>query len=121
MQSDLNQRISRIDALLGERLYLRGSLREKLADAKGRLPATALKQARELVQARDMLANPNLATKLDRTRIAATCDMLERHLDAVPEGKYRRRAWSAMFGTMALRVLIVIALFLAIIWWRGLV
>ena len=119
MHAHLKTRIAAVDALIGERLHVRGSLREKLTGAKGRLPRVALAQANELVEAAGRLQNPATARTLDPTRIEATCAMLERHLLAIPESKYRRRAWSALIGTIALRLLIVLALLLVVLRWRG--
>ncbi|WP_371154853.1 hypothetical protein [Jannaschia sp. 2305UL9-9] len=119
MHAHLNDRIGGIDALLAERLHLTGSLRDKIADARGRLPRVALAQARELIEAQDRLSNPATARALDPARVEATCAMLERHLHAVPEGKYRRRARSALIGLVAVRLLIVMVLFFALLVWRG--
>ncbi|TFL19137.1 hypothetical protein [Jannaschia formosa] len=120
MHRDIAARIDAVEAALGERLHLSGPLKAKLAGARGRLPRAALAQARELLAARAMLDNPATARHLDAGRIRDTCAMLERHLAAVPEGKYRRRARSAMIGGAALRVLAVLAAFLAFVAWRGL-
>lgn len=119
MHAHLKDRIGGIDALLGTRLHLSGSLKDKLAAGRGRLPRVALAQARELVEAQARLANPATARTLDPSRVEATCAMLERHLAAVPEGKYRRRAWSGLFGIIAVRILIVLALLLTVLVWRG--
>ncbi|MFO6465669.1 hypothetical protein ACK8OR_14840 [Jannaschia sp. KMU-145] len=114
-------RIERTEALLAERLHLRGRLADKLASARGRLPRAALAQGRELVDAKARLANPATARDLDPRRIEATCAMLDRHLAAIPEGKFRRRDRSALIGLAAIRVLIVIVLFAVILSWRGLI
>ncbi|WP_220747530.1 MULTISPECIES: hypothetical protein [Jannaschia] len=119
MHADLTSRIDAVDRMMAERLYLSGSLARKLAAARGRLPRVALAQANELVEAQARLENPATARHLNAARIEDTCKMLERHLVAVPKGKYRRRAQSAMIGLAALRVLIVLALFIAVLSWRG--
>ncbi|WP_179379138.1 hypothetical protein [Jannaschia marina] len=120
MHGDLLQRIANVEALMAERLYLgRGRLDRQLRAARGRLPRRVLRQARELVEAREMLANPATARTVKANRIAATCDLMERALHAVPEGKYRRRYWSARAGMAALNVLAVIALLAVVLWWRG--
>ncbi|UWQ17585.1 hypothetical protein [Jannaschia sp. M317] len=119
MQDRLLNRIDEVDALLGERLHLSGPLRRKLSAARGRLPRVALRQARELLEAKGRLANPTTARALDRSRVEQTCAMLERHLSAVPEGKYRKRAWSAMIAVIALRVLAVLVLVGVVLIWRG--
>ncbi|PWJ22507.1 hypothetical protein [Jannaschia seohaensis] len=120
MHRDVAARIDAVEAALGERLHLSGSLEAKLAGARGRLPRAALAQARELSTARAMLANPATARNLDAGRVVETCAMLERHLAAIPEGKYRRRARSGLIGLVALRLLIVFGLVLAVLAWRGL-
>lgn len=122
MHADLSARIDALERRLAERLHLRAGagLPAKLRAARGRLPRRALARARELVDARALLASPGAAAALDAGRAHDTCALLERHLDAVPEGKWRRRARAALWGRIALQVLVVILLVLAVLRWRGL-
>lgn len=119
MHNDLQQRIEGVERLLSDRLHLNGRLDGMLRAARGRLPRRVLRQAAELVDARKRLANPATAKAVKPERVAATCDLMERALQAVPEGKYRRRYWAARAGMAALNVLIVIVLLLLFVWWRG--
>lgn len=105
---------------MADRLYLpRQDLRGLLRAARGRLPRPVLRQARELVDVRARLASPATAKTLNVSRARATCDLLERALAQVPEGKYRRRFWSARVGGVALNLLLVIGLVTAFLWWQG--
>jgi hypothetical protein len=120
---DLLDRLDALEALLADRLHLntRGGLAPMLRAAKGRLPKKALQQAGELVTVRALLASPGAAGRVDVSSAEATIAMLERHLDAVPDGKYRRRAWSALWGGIALQVLLVIVALAVVLRWRGLI
>ena len=120
MHDDLKARIVRLEETMSDRLHLRhAGLGHQLRAARGRLPRAILRQGRELAEAKARLANPATAKALNVSRLAATCDLMERALAAVPEGKYRRRFWSARIGMAALNVLAVIALALLFAWWRG--
>jgi len=119
MHTKLLNRIHQVDALLGTRLHVDGPLRVKLQHAQARLPRTLRKRAGELVQAQQLLQNPVLATRLDPARVVQTCALLERHLKSIPQGKYRRRDWSALIGLAAWRVLLVVAAFAVFAVWIG--
>ena len=62
MHADLSARIDALERRLAERLHLRAGagLPAKLRAARGRLPRRALVRARELVDARALLASPVL-------------------------------------------------------------
>jgi len=119
MHRDLLSRISALEDAMADRLYLpKQNLASLLRAARGRLPRPVLRQARELVDVRARLENPATAKALNLQRANATCDLLERALAEVPEGKYRRRFWSARVGSAAMNVLLVLLLFGAFLWWR---
>lgn len=121
--AELKSRIDALEARMAEQLHLqaRSGLPGLLRAAKGRLPKRAIQDAAELVSVRSMLANPGAAGSIDVSRAVETCEMLERHLDAIPDGKYRRRAWSALWGGIALQILVVLALLFVVLRWRGLI
>jgi hypothetical protein len=119
--SSVAARIDAIEAKLGRRFFPRGPHKVKPAAARARLPKTALVRGRKLAEARALLADPATARSLDPTRIEETCALPERHPGTVPEGKYRRRAISAMIGTVAMRSLVTLALLPAVLHWRDLV
>lgn len=120
MHDDVQRRIRAIEILMSDRLHLtHGRLDGLLRAARGRLPRGVLRQGRELVDAQARLANPATARAVRIERVTATCDLMERALRAVPEGKYRRRYWSARAGVAALNLLAVVGLFALFMWWRG--
>ncbi|MEM8848778.1 MAG: hypothetical protein AAGE03_01950 [Pseudomonadota bacterium] len=122
MHRDLANRIDALEALMAERLHVRGGgFRAKLEAGRGRLPRKLRRQAQELADARAMLAMPSMAAKLDARRIEEVCALLERHLRTIPEGKYARRDWSATLGLAALRVLILFAAIGAFLAWTKII
>lgn len=120
MHDVLSARIEAIEGHLARRLHLRRTaLPGMLRAARGRLPRPVLRQARELATAKAALSDPAAAQDLNLPRIAATCDLMERALAAVPEGRYRRRARAARIAGAALNLLAVAGLFWAVLLWRG--
>ncbi|UWQ22520.1 hypothetical protein [Jannaschia sp. W003] len=122
LHADALARIDALQALMAERLHLsrRARLGGVLHAARGRLPRAARRRARELIGLRAMLQAPATARAVDPNHVRDLCDALERYLGEVPEGKWRRRECSALWGGIALRVLVVVLLLVAVLHWRGL-
>jgi hypothetical protein len=118
----IQQMSDRVAALMEEKLRLRGAgLAEKTRRAGRLLPKKVRLAAQALAEAAAAAQNPKLYLQLDEARIAADYDICLKHLRAVPAGGRGRAMLVNMASGIAFSLLAVVALVLAVVWWRGLV
>lgn len=111
-----------IDEMLAERLRVRGrSLSARVRRAGRMLPKPVRRAAAELIEAQQMAQNPHLATKLDGDAVGRAYETCRRHLSQVDPLAARSRARYNFASLVAAQVLIVAALAIAVMQWRGLV
>jgi hypothetical protein len=116
----IQQMADRVADLLQTRLRIRGNgLAEKLKRGGRVLPRTVRKAASALAQAADQAENPRLMMQLDLEKVAADYDLCLKHLNGIG-ARDRRIGMVLDFGArLALIVLVVGALLLAVLYWRG--
>lgn len=116
----IQQMADRIDALLEERLRIRGQgLATKLKAARRMLPRAVREAGTRLVLAAERSQNPRLLAQIDDERVAADYDLCLRHLTGIGR-RDRRIAWLLDTLTSVLLILVAVGLLtVAVLRWRG--
>lgn len=118
---DLQARADRLAQLIEERLDIRGAgLQAKLGRGGRRLPRMVRNAGEQLLLAQRMAANPKLAPQIDHARLNAACDAAERVLKRIDPWERRTTILVNWLAGNAANIIVVAALALAAIAWRGL-
>lgn len=121
-QDALTQQIEEVRRLMAERLRLRGAtLEDQVRRARNLLPRALIREARYLAQAETLMRNPKLARMVDAEKTRDAHDRLAAHLMTVDPKERRKDRVLGILGGLAFNLLLIGAL--AIIWlrWRGVV
>ena len=121
-QDALTQQIEEVRGLMAERLRLRGAtLEDQVRRAKRLLPRTLVREAQYLAQAETLMRNPKLARMVDAEKARGARDRLTAHLMTVDPKERRKDRILGILGGLAFNLLLIGAL--AVIWlrWRGVV
>jgi len=104
----IQQMADRVAALMDEKLHVRGrTLGDRLRKGAGKLPAQA--------------QHPRLLVQIDDARVARAFDACLRYLNGVDRKARHRAMLAAMASSIAFSLFVVAVLFLAVLFWRGLV
>ncbi|OIP84110.1 MAG: hypothetical protein AUK37_06095 [Rhodobacterales bacterium CG2_30_65_12] len=118
---DFEARAERLARLIEERLDVRGhGLAAKLGRGGRKLPRAVREAGEQLLLAERMAANPKLARQVDDARIAAACEAAEHALERIDPWERRKTFAVNWLAGNAFNILMVLALALAAIAWRGL-
>lgn len=118
--SDIARRAAALDRLLAERLGLRaGGLQSRATRARRRLPASVRRDLAEVGRAVHLLGHPRLERQIDMPRLVRAFERAEAHLAAIDPAERRRTAVLRLAAAMMTNLLLVFALFLAVLIWRG--
>ena len=116
----IQQMADRVAGLMEERLRVRGAgLTQKLRKGGRLLPRKVRTQAAFLAQAAALAQNPKLMMQLDQAAVAQAYDTCVKHLGRVNAWERRKSAVVGMVASMAASVLVLGALLLAVLRWRG--
>lgn len=116
----IQQMADRVAALMEQRLRMRGQgLGEKLRKG-GRLLPRRVRAAAEILQTGAVMAqNPKLWAQVDQQAVAQAYDTCLRHLNGVDGGDRRKGMLMGVAASVAFSVLVVAALLLVVLHWRG--
>ena len=118
----VQQMAARVAALLEERLRVRGdTLEARLARAGRRLPRKVRDAGAALVQATMMIRNPKLMHQVDDETVALAYDICLRHLNTVDPAAARKGLILDIAARIAFALLVVAVLFVAVLYWRGMI
>lgn len=118
---DLDMRAERLANLIEEKLGVRGKgLQAKLGRGGRKLPRAVREAGEQLLLAQRMAANPKLARQVDYDRINASCDVAERMLGRIDPWERRKTQGINWLAGNAFNLIVVLALVVALIAWRGL-
>ena len=110
-RQQFDDRITRLQTALRDKLRLRGaSLERQVRRAGRRLPRRQRRAAETLLGAQDWMGHPRLARLLDRRAVEAAFADLHRHLDAIDPDERRRTATLHILGGIVLNLMIFGAL-----------
>lgn len=117
----LDERADRLAKLIEEKLNVRGQgLAAKLGRGGRKLPRAVREAGEHLLLAQRMEANPKLARQVDYSRIEAACDVAERTLARIDPFERRKTIAINWLAGNAFNLIVVAALALGLIAWRGL-
>ena len=116
----IQQMADRVAALMEQRLRVRGTgLGEKLRKG-GRLLPRRVRAAAEILQTGAVMAqNPKLWAQVDQQAVAQAYDTCVRHLNGVDGSDRRKGALVGVAASAAFSLLVVAALLLVVLHWRG--
>jgi hypothetical protein len=118
---DLHARADHLAQLMEERLDIRGpDLATKVRRAGRRIPRWVHRELAALVEALDRVDHPKLAAQVDYGRIETGTKRAEGWLEAVDPWDRRKSVVIHWLAGNALNIMIVIAIALALMGWRGL-
>lgn len=114
MAETLRQRLAAVHGIKGRTL-------EQALRRSGRyLPRRLRRQGLALAEAAAQVGHPQLERMFDMAALRAGYSAVSEHLDAVDVTYERRGWWLRLAGSIAFNLLIVVMLFLAWMFWRGL-
>jgi len=110
----------RVFALLQSKLGARGStLQKRLAYVRRKLPGRIRRAGDLLVEAQNMSQNPSLAMRLEQDRLSRATAEIERYLNEFDVAAERsRRRYNKMAG-IAGQFILVTAIAVSFLVWRG--
>jgi len=117
----IQQMADRVAGLMEQQLRVSGKgLAVKVRKAGRRLPKKVRIAAEALVQATDMAQSPRLMHQIDEELMAEAYDICVRHLVGADPADRRTGAAAGIVASIAFSLLMVVALVLVVVWWRGL-
>jgi hypothetical protein len=118
----IQQKADRVAALMAKQLRVRGTtLSDTLRKGAGKLPKAVRAEARFLETAAAQAQHPRLLVQIDDGRVAQAYDACLRFLNGVDRKARRRAMLAGMASSIAFSLFVVGVLFLAVLYWRGLV
>ena len=118
----VQQMASRVEALLEERLRLKGgTLADKLRRAGRRLPRRVRDAGAALATAVTMMQSPKLMHQVNDETVALAYDICVRHLTTINPAAARQGLILNMAASIAFSLLVVAVLLVAVLYWRGFV
>lgn len=116
----IQQMADRVAALMHDRLRINGqSLSEKLRKGGRMLPRKVRQAATDLAQAAEMSHHPKLLLQLDEEKIAEHYDVCLKHLGQVNAWDKRKGLLLGMTTSILFIFVVVAALLLVALRWRG--
>lgn len=119
---DIEQKIKRLQALLKEKFRIDADdLRIGFKKAGRRLPARIHKSAEVIIDAQVKMGHPKLARLADGAAIDKAFHKIETHLEAIDVKDRRTGAVLGVLGSLVFNMIVVFALFMVVVVWRGLI
>lgn len=117
----IQQKADRVAALMAKQLHVRGTtLSDTLRKGAGKLPKAVRAEARFLETAAAQAQHPRLMVQIDDGRVAQAYVACLRFLTGVDRKARRRAMLAGMVSSIAFSLFTVGVLFLAVLYWRGL-
>ena len=116
----VDQLVARISALLREKLGMRGNSLEARVRRAGRaLPRYVRRAAKELVDAERMAQEPKMLLRLDPKQVSAAYDTCVKYLESIDEKALKAKAVVGFAARMIMQVIVIGAIALVVLRWRG--
>ena len=110
----------RVFALLQSKLGARGStLQKRLAYVRRKLPGRIRRAGDLLVEAQNMSQNPSLAMRLEQDRLSRATAEIERYLNEIDVAAERSRRRYNKMAAIAGQFILVTAIAVSVLVWRG--
>ena len=115
-------KIGEIDALLSERLRVRGrTLGDKVRKAGRLLPRAVSREAAYLAEAEQFAQAPKLARRIDESRIETAHRIVSDYLKSVDPRERQKDRILGILGILAFNILLFGGLFIYYLWSQGIV
>lgn len=115
-------KIGEIDALLSERLRVRGrTLGDKVRKAGRLLPRAVSREAAYLAEAEQFAQAPKLARRIDENRIETAHRVVSDYLKSVDPRERQKDRILGILGIVAFNILLFGGLFIYFLWSQGIV
>jgi membrane-associated protease RseP (regulator of RpoE activity) len=119
--NDIASKAQALARLIEQRLGVRGRTLEKAVRRAGRLlPREVRAKAMKLVEAQQMAENPKLARLIDREALDTAYHQVAAYLEAKDPAEQRKTRLLNMLAGIVFNLLLVVALFVFVLWWRDL-
>lgn len=116
----IQQMVDRVSSLIETRMKVTGaSLEVKLKRTGHRLPRKVREAVAALVQASEMAENPKLLMQIDPEALAIAYDIAVRHLNGIGRAERRRGYLLDAGARIAFGLLVLGAVVLGVLRWRG--
>ncbi|WP_300548943.1 hypothetical protein [Roseovarius sp.] len=117
---EFNARLEGLQAVLRERLRLRGrTLEAQLRHAGRRLPKRQRRAGAIILGAQDWMAHPKLARVLDISQVNTAFADLHAYLDGIDPKEDRKTAILRLLGGMVLNLALLAGGLMLLLWWQG--
>ncbi|SLN28694.1 hypothetical protein ROA7450_01196 [Roseovarius albus] len=118
----LDQRTKRLNDKLKEKLGLRGKTLEKRLKRAGRtLPKHLRREGAIIVQAQKQVANPKMARLIDQAALDRSFAMFRHYLKDIDPVERRKDKIINFLGLLVFNLVVIAALYLLFLLWKGLV
>lgn len=112
--------VSRLETLFEERLGLRrGGFETRAARASRMMPRWVGRDLAQVVEARRIADNPKLARMIDVPALHAATERVAAHLRTVDPAERRAKRRLGMLAALMVNLLLLFALVVAVLAWRG--
>ena len=116
----VQQMADRVAGLMEERLRVKGAtLAAKLDRAEHRLPRKVRTAAAALSQATFMIRHPKMMHQVDDETVAIAYDICLRYLNTISPRATRMNLIIDIAARIAMALFVVAILFVAVLYWRG--
>jgi len=121
-QVSFDQMIAGIAEGLRDKLGVRGKdLPSALSKARHRLPRRIYRQALTLVTAEPLAQHPRLRLTLDHPALEAATAEVNAYLETLDTADRRKGWWLGMLGGLSFNLILMVALLIGFLVWRGFV
>jgi len=119
-QKDVQTKVLTVRRELQAKLGVQGrDLAHALRRAGRRLPAGIRKQGAALARAEFFARNPKMARRLDGAEVQIAFKNVMTHLRGINVAEARKDRILGIAGSVAFNLLLVAAVFVGFLWWRG--
>lgn len=120
--SSLSEEITALRLLLRQKEGGRGrDLASALRHTRHRLPRRVYRVGQKLAKAEPLIDHPKLRLTLDQPALQAAAREVRTHLEAIDLADRRKSLWLSVLAGMAFSLLVVFALVVVVLVWRGIV
>ena len=118
--SQVQEQTLELKKLMRDKLGVRaGSFSVALRKAGRRLPRSMRRYGRELAIAEGLSEHPKLRNTLDKPRLDMAASRIREHLTGIDVSDRRKGYFLGVLGAIAFNILVIAAILMAILMWRG--
>lgn len=121
MAQSIIEDIQEVRALLKERESASGTLAAALKKVRRRLPRRIFKQGMQLADALPLLEHPKLQFTVDEPRLRGAAREVKAHLEAIDLADRRKGRMLDILASIAFALIVVFALVVVVLRWRGII